>query len=1358
MIYEIDHVYDFRLLPGAPFDENFLLSVEGPDGQDAVVHLARLPFQRSEAYRQPAVLRCRVKGIDENGLPVVTHITPPYVYELYRDTFAAGGTFECDVIFVPAKPAEEPYMIRDNYGIFYRLNEPEGLLAKNQRIRCKFTALGPTGYSMVRVDEGAKLPFYHPAEIAEAIGLRSFVADYILKLLRKSPQLASVQAEIKAKNPLWLMNAAQTVLQHLPEWLGQPKIRRQHRACRAMLAAFRGSLLYLLEGSGFLNAVSAGHRMSLRQRLTDMVESIDPYIDTLAVIARGEQDSFVESILDKLSRSGYLYHPAQQFGVLMIIFRLYPQKVADYLNRIFESIFGRDLENWKHEPFRSAFVEQFKIYVSQARTAVDMLPLAETRAQKATLEAIITAIALQLILADGRDDDVDRSRSESLFFRYISLLRPLYSEVLLSKSFLALMGASLNTHLEYARLKEPMMMMTEAAVMPEGDFMARLSSTHRYTNGNVDFTISPDGLVLSQSHRRDITERVIPEGLMPWLSPQILLNGIKGLSGKRLRQLPEHYQWWHDIETSLYDFRKQDAEQSQDKTPRHVAEAGDEVDIVIEGVDDFFDNNPTFLCRIDSPDFEPGTGILKRDQIVGYNLKQPSDRAWRHADGTPMRFLATVLDVRPDGSYIFTLRDEIDDFIDSYFNFDDEYVVIVAGINERDYSAISSAGIGLYLEKDPAVSYSIGDIVTCRMTQTSKQGQLRAYITGRSDDPADKFDKIQAFTALMHSIDQCDDTPEESADISPDIDEALSTGDIREIIGILRFRAIAETDLIKAYDYLRYGRLLAMLIADNELAERLSAHTSLLSLHQYYAVNSRIDADTLRAVAEVSAADPLLSMIYHRLEMVSWLGNADRNGELYATAACPAGDLEGSLARLVLSYNMLSGTEADDGTGAIADDILQQIKKKLNVNNETRRGKYYGSESKYLEFKTSIVYPATAPGKGMREDPEAQQFHILSRIAGMLNAKGGRLYLGVNDDGYEVGMHDDFKYFERHSMQYRQTSGKIKSIGNLVNYLDNLINSTFDKATAKKIEVCVDDDAEKGVVYFDISESLDPVLLDGRLFVRQSGQATYEYHDKDIASFFRERDDERAQLQSAVHDKSEAAAEGSATSVETDPATPAPSEVPDENAPIALLATSAWRPNVLHDYEAGYARPFGYLYFIGEKHIKFSRKDLYMDSGFDDCRRVLVIPHEMKDAFLIIGYENERALRIPLAEIYEKGDNIAVEYNTEYRPMFVALAAKDDALVTVGADNKDNLWKRANKVSLIEQSHLMSAPRRLHDASVNHTVAYEIADAQALPRFADCLADKVNGKSFGATMRLKETSPECSSRLTQLAADCHTAL
>lgn len=1355
MIYEIDHIYDFRVLPGNAGDDFFLLNAEGPAGP-VVLRLEKLQFQRQTAYIVPSILSCRVKSIDENGVPLLTHAIAPYVFDLYQDTYRRNDTFEAEVISVPDNPGEEPYMLRDSNGIFFRLNESEGLLLKGQKVRCRFTRLTPTSFRMERVDEGAKLPFISARTLLAETGASGAERAFVLRMIETSPDLDSVRTELAAKNPLWLFNAARRILDHLPEWLVRTSLPRQCAVCRRLITLLRDALLYLLEGSGFLNTVSPEHRRSLRQQLTEMVESVDPFVETLRVITHGGEDAFVESILDRLHRSGYLYHPKQQFAMLMLVFRLYPEKVGLYLNRIFESIFGRDLENWKREPFRSAFVEQFKIYVSHARRDIEALPLAETREQKLSIETIITAIALQLILSEEGDDT---SRSEALFYRYVSLLRPLNCDALLSKAFLSLMGAGISVRLKYSQLRDPMMM-TQATVMPETDFMARITTTHRYSNGGVDITVSSQGIHLGLTARRDITERAIPEGMMNWLHPQIYLNGIKGLTGSRLRKLSDHNLWWADIEKGLFaNGNVQRKEPEPVAVERRRAFQGDEVYIVIDSVSDFFDNNPTFNCHIEDELYSDGTGIIKRDQIVGYNLKQPSERAYRNAEGSQIGFLAKVIDVCADGSYIFSLRDEIDRYIDEIFNLDDEYIAIVAGVNERDYSAISSAGIGLFLEKDPANAYKVGDIVHCRMIQTGHQGQIRAYITSRSDAPLERFDKTDAFISLMHGIGECavGDDPAEN-DMLRDIDEVISPEEVRELIAIIRFRAITDTDLIKAYDYLRFARLLALVIGDENLATRLGTHASLLTLHQYFASNSRMDSDKLDDIQPEAQSDPLLRMIFHRLEMVSWLDHPEKNAELYDTAADPTSELEGSIARMVLSYNMVRATESDDDS-SIASDIKQQIMKRLNVNNETRRGKYYGSESKYLEFKTSLVYPATAPGKGVREDPEAQQFHILSRIAGMLNAKGGRLYLGVNDDGFEVGMHDDFKYFERHAMQAGVYSGKIKTISNLQNYLENLINQTFDRKVASKLlGVFIDDEAEKGVVYIDIEESPDPVFLDGRLFVRQSGQATYEYHGADIEEFVRERDSQRAQ-RTVTHKEPEESPKAAPVSMPEHVRAAISEETPGQRQEdIHKISTSAWRPNIQHSYETGYAEPLGYLYFMGDDKILYSTNDLYMEAGTDECRCVLVVPHELADGFLILGYDNERALRVPISEIIAKGENIALEYNTIYHLLFAALASKDDLLICVGADSTDALWRRASKVSQIEMGHLTNIPRRLHDAPIHHTVMYEIAEADSVERFADCIAERLPSKRFGVTMRVKESSPNLDSKIKALIHDCHTTI
>lgn len=1379
MNYQIDYTYDLRVLPSDPASDFFNVEVAAATGTTAV-QIPKLAFQKRPTYIVPKTLACKVKAIGDDGLPLLRMVVTPFVFYFYEQTFRAKESFQAEVVAVPEKPSEEPYMLRDANGLFLWLNDPEGLLSKGQMVRCRFKALSPHAYKITRIDEAAKLPFFTPEDILAGAEVRPLIAAVLRKIIDQNTAFATIRTEVSAGSPLWPVSAARIVLEHLPEWYLSGKLQQRWSLYGRLLDAFRDCLLFLLEGSGYLNAVPDEQRRAIRQQLTDMTDSLEPYAETLTVIARGEEDSFVETILDRLHRSGYLYHPARRFAVLMLIFRLHPDKVGEYLNRIFESIFSRDLDNWKREPFRSAFVEQFKIYVSQTRRELDALPLAETREQKLRLETIITAIALQHILSEEKEID---SRSQSLFFRYIALLRPLNSEALLSKAFLALMGAKMGQRPGYAMLKEPMMMMTQATVMPAGDYMKRLVATHRYSNGLVDIAVSTSGIKLSRTLDNAVgTETVIPEGLMEWLRPQIALNGVRNLTGQKLRRLSDHHQWWHDIETSLLDSstRQSSPEPLAEIQKRH-AEKGDDVYVVIDGVTDNDTNNPTLQCHISDADFDEGRGIIKRDQIVGYNLKlrRQDEDAFLAPDGSQRGYLARVLDIRPDGSYIFSLREEVDRFLEDFLNYDDTYLAIIAGQNDqRDYSALARDGFGLFLERTNDVTYNVGDVVRCRISHAGKQGQIRAYILEKTQLPEEHFNKNEAFANLMRSIGECE--PEEPAghvqqdaveELTPDVDERLTPDDVRELIEIIRFKAISDNDLIVAYDYLRFARLMALAISDTDLAERLSTHATLLQLHQYFAINSCIDAADLAAESTSALSDPLLRVIFHRLEMVSWLGINDRNAELYAAASSPANELEGFIARMVLSYNMLYTAESTESS-PIASDIKQEIMKKLNVNNETRQSKYYGTESKYLEFKTSIVYPAKAPGQKMEESPETQQFHILSRIAGMLNADGGRLYLGVNDEGYEVGMHDDFKYYERHNASVGRYSFKIKTIGNMKVYIENLINEYFDESAARKITVSIDDEASKGVIQLDISQSLTPVFLADRLWVRQSGEVTQEYHGKAIEEFVAERAELRAErdhLLRASLAGQEAAGRDAADTQTADNQANAIANITTTNdssvsvgttddTPAAVgvtIETSLWRPNVLHSYESGYAEPFGYLYFVDDNKLIFSTTDLYLEPGTDNCRQALVIPHDISDnGYLIIAYENERALRIPLAEIYEKGENIPIEYNTEYKPLFATVASKDDALVCVGADSSSSLWRRANKLSLIDSAHLMSTPKRLHDAPIHHTVAFEIADPAAFDHIADCFADTLATRRFGVTMRVKETAPSFATKLEQLRKDC----
>lgn len=64
----------------------------------------------------------------------------------------------------------------------------------------------------------------------------------------------------------------------------------------------------------------------------------------------------------------------------------------------------------------------------------------------------------------------------------------------------------------------------------------------------------------------------------------------------------------------------------------------------------------------------------------------------------------------------------------------------------------------------------------------------------------------------------------------------------------------------------------------------------------------------------------------------------------------------------------------------------------------------FGEESDIIEFKSTIVYPA----KATRPDIDTQIQVIVKTVAGFMNAKGGKLLIGVNDNGVPVGIESEY--------------------------------------------------------------------------------------------------------------------------------------------------------------------------------------------------------------------------------------------------------------------------------------------------------------------------------------------------------------
>ena len=1348
MDYRIDQSYEFEVIDGRkPSDDSFVIRYTDANGEEQTSKLYKIPFQRTPTFSDVATVNCRVKNIDANGRLGLTFNIAHYVNLLYSGLYARGEAFEGEVLNVPKNPREEPYTIVDRNGIFFRYNDPDGVLARGQKLMFTFGRLTPQFFTLKRVQQSSRLQFFTLDAILDGADVQPEYRRRISAMVERMPEFAQARKERDSGNAIWPLTAARTVADMLPAWFLSPKLGKHHLYYDRMLSAYRRCLLFLLEGSNYLLTVHMEQRRAYQQQLTDMADAIEPYRNTLDLMARGQVDSYVEGILDKLQQSGYIYHPARRFAAMMLIFRLYPDKVGDYLMRIFESIFSRDLDNWTREPFRSAFLEQFEIYVRQSRGDIDMLPIAESSDAKKRVETVITAIALQLLLADK---DADLSAVWSLFYRYIAIMRPLNGEQLLSKSFLALMGADINSRLKYDDLKQPMMMMTQAIAMPAGNILDRIEGTHRFTGRGVELKISADGISLRPEGRADITERAMADGFMPWLQPQIYVNGVRPLSGAKLRKLADHSQWWNSIESRLFEDSIHAQAQSDDEGKAVVPAVGDEVYIVIDSVVNENEAKPVFRCHVADSGYERVDGTIGLADIVGYKLPHPSPQAWRTDAGDERGFLATVIADDPATGYRFSLDSMVRNYVADNYNCIDHHVAKIKSAGGADYSAVSDLGVGLFIERTPDTPpLKEGDMIYFRFSKLVPTDNFKGTFVDMADTV---FTDNEAFVRLMTEIGEVDDSEDDDLDMVRDIDELISADSVREIIEIFRFRAIGDNDLIKAYDYLRFAKLLAMITGDERLTQRVATHAAMLAQHQFFATNSRLDADNLAPLAAAVGDDQLLQSLYRRLEMVSWLGQPEHNSELYFAAGEGNLELEHSIARMVLAYNMLTAADSATDSDNPAEGIKRSIMKRLNVNGETQRGKYYGSESKYLEFKTSLVYVAGAPGEEMRENPSEQTYHILTRIVGFLNANGGRLCLGVNNNGYEVGMHDDFAYYRTHPMYVGTYQHRIKDIDGLCVFIENLVKEKFGSRVARKITVSADDEAEKGVVIIDVEQSLEPVEIDGHLFVRQSGQSTFEYTGDDKEDFRREREELMAEQRMRLRLEQQAA-ESAENSEYTDSADHSDRSAPVESSPIAEksesapsqsspLSTSLWHPNVLHSDDADYSVPSGYLYFKDNDTIVLSERDKYYDYD-PDCRLALVIPQEIASTgYLVLGYPGEKVCRIPLTEIISRGDNAVIPVWADEPLMFAALADRADMLLCIVADSNDGIYRRTVKVADIAQVHPGNAPVRFHGANVNHTVAYDIVDSRAASRFSDSDNDRLGNKRVGVTLRTKETLPD----------------
>lgn len=1349
----------------SPEENVFYIRAFNNNGDEVEVKLPKLEFQRRPDYLAPAELPCRVKGILADGTPFLTHDKNYYTQEFYGTPERLGKTFEFTVQGVTDEGASQMF-IRDSYGLIYTVRKPATPMRRGQRVKGKFNFLRNGFMALTLVaDDSSNYPYFTEGEIMHALNIKERDRRLILFYLRKLPELAPVLAEIDGHISSWPLTALKILQRYMPQWFMGARDQKRQKLFKSVIGFMRNLGLFLLEGSPFLNFIPDDERRSLQEELTAAVESVKPFKMTLELVGKNMQGEFISSLLDRLQKSGFIYHPSRQFAALMLIFRLYPEEVHTNLDRIFAVIFERKLSNWQLEPFRQAFIEQFDIYVNNTRQQVDALPQVETPEERTQLSNLLTAIALELLIA-GHDKkapvDNHSARLRSLFYRYASLVNAANADTLLGKSFLSLMGDNyFPDAFTYENLKTPMVMIARSSAPIDDDDhdpLSQLRATHSFNNGYAQLTVSPEGLVLGRAGRFNTdSNTAIPAGWMPWLRPQITLEGLAAPGRSAINSLKERAAWWASAGRALLERGGEDAGDATALTNRDIASAivGDQVYIRLTGT-----TNDGLKADIIDPNYHPGKGFVPFSEICRFQIRSIDDRLWRHSDGTPRIVRAEVIkdsENTANGTYTFSLVNIIRDYHTQELYENECYLAGITKVMPNNFVSICHEGLGLVLQDPEHLNPRVGTTVKFRLCR-NPNGSYGGIIEDFAEDSyfdstrivAQLLQRIEEFEPFESDVEEIEEDELSDMEMLRESDEILSREDVRELAQLLRFKAISATELTMAFDYVQYARLLALLAEDHDMANQLATHAQLLRLTQFFAKNDRLDQESLSELADDVKGHPLLENLYRRLMVVDALGNNARNNLLEEIISAPRNELEGLLARLAMSYNYITVSCPEDTS--LASGMRQRIKSLLNVNYEQPKSKYYGSESQFVEFKSSAVYKAVRKGEKSVAAADEQRFELLHIMAGFLNSTGGTLYIGVNDRGYAAGLYEDLLHYRQTKAHIGKHYIEIKDAASLALMLENLVDITFGEAISRKISISLDEEARaqgKDVIVVQVQPSYDPVLLNDKLFVRTSTSTRMIPAGPESEAFAREREFQWREMDYNLKKLKETEeAESVREEVPESPSKSTPVREHDVTSPapeesVDVIETSLWKKHELHDPDI---QPAMFLYFNDRGGLESSRVDIWRDTQSDCLLGLAVMDEEMQnDDSLVVAFSNGKVMRFELSQLKANTElargGVLLCREQGVKPVFAAVVPEAGFMVCYGAERAGTLMRRAVPVRDIELSRPGGDSQIFFNIPAETVAAWDVASAAAAESLSGCLPGKLP-RNFGATLRARIDSPE----------------
>ena len=1254
--------------------QKFTLPVVGENPGQYIVDLGgknigvkKFEFQKGKD--RPEVLSVIVDKADEFRTILKQDMAP-----ILSERYVPGAIHDFKVDADMTMTEVPHYKVSEGLGYWIMLFPKPGIkLSKGDMVRCRIGEIKGINLNLeiVGAAEGA---FVKPLGIADlfAGGNRRSILR-LTAHLRGKPEMARAVAAEASHDYEWIFQA----IRGAREVLFNVTLDDLTEATLDYTVTFRNLLAWLLEDSTYLNDFPTSRRLSLRDELARMVSYADDLAVALRIVLAGEQQKYIEDIFSKLRTSGYLYRPESKLRTLMCIVSLNGEWMDSHMTTLIDIIHKGKESVWKAEPFRTAFVNQLQLYIDTNHLRLDMASDVEGPDEIERLDKMIVALAIQQLLRSDyiEDKDVDYTVNRSRLYRYFSFKRSVDRKKMLDKAMRVLPGESFRRDefgwqhtVDTGKLSAQMLRVDE----PEG-------STYRYDMPKA--ALITDGVTIELRSPDDkASYTALPASLTLWSDLKILLSEAPSQEMRNPKTIQQYKRAWKAISSAVFD--RQHKPKSDTRTVvsdiRHKPEIGDIVEIVVDGTEGA--EQTSYHCTI-VDEFYTGDGYVSIRDFNGWKRALPLS-AFADSNGNPYKFKGRVIKIdEPNHKLRFNVYTELLSYVLEQVEVDDVVRGVItaqpSGKTGYRYSALTEFGYTVFVDKDSDVHdyYPNGCQVVLRIRDKCnigpRRGSINAVFAYEEDLPeelrdgaADDLPPVEYESALKVLFQNyTDEQTVEARLLERNRDEDAEAGGMEElltdeaaaeIMHIIARMGDVEIDLTKSYNYFSVARLLARLMENERMEAHYSRRCHVIEILDEFASNGRVDAKELQnSLPDIMAGDALRPEVY-KLQMLLALDRHEYDEKVWEMRRSVSNGMLERLGSLVVSYNALDGFKLVDVRRKIREQICELLHLATDIH-PTQIAE--GRETVKTEFKTSLIYPA---GSGMRRDIKTQMQEILTVICGFMNAFGGRLYIGVSDEGYVRGLENDLAFFGSHD---KMTLALNNAIHSHLTYLPNM--SVYIQYDWEKYD-------GREVLIVDVKRAPKPISLDNVYYERVE-TSTFRVRDENVKEFLRQR---LAML--PVYETREERHDSQATKLKTEEEltsvgvaqAPVPLRQPD---PVARIATSVLRDNRLHDYEFSAEEQLPTIYVYVDADGSFVAQDT---DGWIEADKALTIAMTDTDSDRYVMVVNTAgfAARIPSSQLLNASKG---RFAGNSSPMFVSPVALGDSLLVYYRNEDGMIVKQA---------------------------------------------------------------------------------